>query len=323
MGNRVLVCGGAGYIGAHMCEQLALHGHDVVVFDNLDSGHAAQVCWGRLEVGDLRDARAVDAVFASGRIDAVMQFAGKIVVSESVREPAAYYEHNVGGTQNLLQAALRHGAPPIVFSSTAAVYGDPQYTPIDEVHPCLPVNPYGRSKLMAEQMLSDFGVAYGLRSASLRYFNAAGASASGLLGEAHEPETHLIPNVLRAAREGRAVEIFGADYATPDGSCVRDYVHVVDLCRAHLAALDHLWRDGGSLAVNLGSGQGHSVHEVVAVAERVCGHSIDRRTVLRRAGDPPVLVASARKAAEVLGWRPTHDLLAIIESAWRWEQRGR
>lgn len=321
VGKKVLVCGGAGYIGAHMCEQLAAHGHEIVVFDNLEGGCSTHVQWGQLAVGDLRDPRALDAVFAAHRFDALMQFAGKIVVSESAREPTLYYEHNVGGTLNLLQAALRHGAPPVVFSSTAAVYGDPRYTPIDEEHPCAPVNPYGRSKLIAEQMLADIRAAYGLRSVSLRYFNAAGASPSGLIGETHQPETHLIPNILRAAREGRAVDIFGDDYPTPDGSCVRDYIHVSDLCRAHLAALEHLWRDGDNLAVNLGSGQGHSVHEVVAVAERVCAQPIARRVCARRAGDPPVLVASARKAQEILGWYAIEsDLPAIIESAWRWEQ---
>jgi UDP-glucose 4-epimerase len=322
MGRKVMVCGGAGYIGAHMCEQLAADGHGVVVFDSLEGGKATQAQWGELVVGDLRDPTALDAVFSRHRFDAVMHFAGRIVVSESVREPALYYDHNVVGTLNLLRAAVAHGVPPVVFSSTAAVYGDPQYTPIDEAHPCAPVNPYGRTKLIVERMLSDFRAACGLRSVSLRYFNAAGASASGRIGETHEPETHLIPNVLRAAREGRAVDVFGADYPTPDGSCVRDYIHVVDVCRAHLAALDHVWRDGDSVAVNLGTGQGHSVREVIAVAERVCGRPIARRVCPRRAGDPPVLVASARKAQEVLDWHATQsDLPAIIESAWAWEGR--
>ncbi len=321
MGRRVLVCGGAGYIGAHMCEHLAAHGHDVTVFDNLEGGDAEQVRWGTLHTGDLRDVPALDLLFSGARFDAVMHFAGKIVVSESVRQPALYYDHNVTGTLNLLDAAVRHGSPPIVFSSSAAVYGDPQYTPIDEAHPCAPVNTYGRTKLMAEQMLADFGFAHGLRSASLRYFNAAGASESGLVGERHEPETHLIPNVLRAAGSGRAVDVFGDDYPTPDGSCVRDYIHVADLCRAHMAALDYLWAGGDSIAVNLGSGQGHSVLEVVAAAERVCGGPIARRMCPRREGDPPVLVASPAKAHSVLGWRALQsDLPTLIESAWRWER---
>jgi UDP-glucose-4-epimerase GalE len=321
MRRKVLVCGGAGYIGAHMCEQLAEHGHEAVVFDNLDGGRREHVRWGTLVVGDLRDARALDEVFASHRFDAVMQFAGKIVVSESVRQPAAYYDHNVGGMLQLLRALTSHGAPPVVFSSTAALYGDPRYTPIDERHRCAPVNPYGRTKLISEQMLDDFRTAHGVRSVSLRYFNAAGASASGLIGEMHEPETHLIPNVLRACRERRAVDVYGADYSTPDGSCVRDYLHVADLCRAHLAALDYLWQGGDSLAVNLGSGHGHSVLEVIAVAERVCGSSIARRVAPRRDGDSPVLVASARKARELFGWVPAQsDLPTIIESAWRWER---
>ena len=321
MGRRVLVCGGAGYIGAHMCEHLAAHGHDVIVFDNLEGGDAERVRWGKLHTGDLRDVSTLERLFSDARFDAVIHCAGKIVVSESVRQPALYYDHNVTGTLNLLDAAVRHGGPPIVFSSSAAVYGDPHFTPIDETHPCAPVNPYGRTKLMAEQMLADFGIAHGLRSASLRYFNAAGASESGLVGERHEPETHLIPNVLRAAGSGRAVDVFGDDYPTPDGSCVRDYIHVADICRAHMAALDYLWAGGDSIAVNLGSGQGHSVLEVVAAAERVCGYPIARRTCPRRDGDPPVLVASSGKAHSVLGWRALQsDLPTLIESAWRWER---
>jgi UDP-glucose 4-epimerase len=322
MRSKVLVCGGAGYIGAHMCEQLAERGFEVVVFDSLASGQRAHARWGELVVGDLRDPSAIEALFRARRFDAVMHFAGRIVVSESARDPASYYEHNVTGTLNLLAAARRHGLPPIVFSSTAALYGEPRYTPIDEAHPCAPVNPYGRTKLVAEQMLADFRAAYGLRSASLRYFNAAGASPSGLIGEMHEPETHLVPSVLRACLKGRAVQVYGDDYPTPDGSCVRDYVHVSDLCRAHLAALDYLQGGGDNIAVNLGSERGYSVLEVIAAAERVCRRSIDREVGPRRAGDPPVLVASARKARELLGWEPWQSGLdRIIASAWRWEQR--
>jgi UDP-glucose 4-epimerase len=322
MTKQVLVCGGAGYIGAHMCEQLAERGFEVVVFDNLASGQRAHARWGELVVGDLRDSHAVDAVFATHQFAAVMHFAGKIVVSESERDPSSYYDHNVAGTSNLLQAMRTHGSPPLVFSSSAAVYGEPRYTPIDEAHPCAPINVYGRTKRIAEEMLADFRAAYGVRSVSLRYFNAAGASASGLIGETHEPETHLIPNVLRACRDANPVEIYGGDYSTPDGSCIRDYLHVSDLCRAHLAALDHLRNGGDNLTVNLGSEQGNSVLEVIAAAERVCGQKIGRRIAPRRTGDPPVLVASARKAREVLGWNPTQsDLETIIGSAWRWEQR--
>ena len=322
MVQRVLVCGGAGYIGAHMCEQLAQHGYEIVVFDNLAAGHRSHVQWGELVVGDLRDSHALEALFASRRFDAVMHFAGKIVVSESARDPSSYYEHNVIGTLNLVESMRRHGAPPMVFSSTAALYGEPRYTPIDEEHPCVPINPYGNTKLIAEAMLRDFRAAYGLRSASLRYFNAAGASPSGRIGESHDPETHLIPNVLKACKQGRAVDVYGNDYETPDGSCIRDYIHVVDLCQAHLAALEYLIGGGDNVIVNLGSERGHSVLEIIAAAERVCGRKIEHRVTKRRPGDPPVLVASARKALDLFGWRPTRsDLDTVIGSAWAWEQQ--
>ncbi len=321
MTKTILVCGGAGYIGAHMCEQLAERGLRIVVFDDLSGGHREAVRWGDLIIGDLRDPRSIEAAFEAHPFDAVMHFAGKIVVSESVRDPALYYDHNVSGTLNLLRAMLRHGTPPLVFSSTAALYGEPRYTPIDEAHPCVPVNPYGWSKWFVEQMLADFRTARNLRSVSLRYFNAAGASRSGSIGERHEPETHLIPNVLRACRERRAVDVFGVDYPTPDGSCVRDYVHVSDLCRAHLAALEYLWNGGDNNAINLGSERGFSVLEVVKASEQICGQTIEHRIASRRGGDAPVLVASSQKARNVLGWTPIEsDLETIIGSAWRWEQ---
>ncbi len=324
MTPNILVCGGAGYIGAHMCEALAQAGAGIVVFDSLAGGRREQARWGELVVGDLRDPLALEALFAGRRFDAVVHFAGKIVVSESVRDPARYYDHNVTGTLNLLQAMRRHGCPPLVFSSTAAIYGDPAYTPIDEAHPRAPVNPYGRSKAYVEAMLADFQAAYGQKSVSLRYFNAAGASASGLVGEMHEPETHLIPNVLRAGRDGGTVDVYGTDYPTPDGSCVRDYVHVADLARAHLAALRYLGDGGASAAFNLGSERGYSVLEVIAAAERVVGRPIRRNLSARRPGDPPILVASAAKARAVLGWTPVDsDLATIIGSAWRWENRAR
>lgn len=320
--KKILVCGGAGYIGSHMCEQLAQRGLHLVVFDNLSSGHRELVRWGDLVVGDLRNPDTLEAAFTAHRFDSVMHFAGKIVVSESTRDPSSYYDHNVTGTLNLLETMRRHGSPPLVFSSTAALYGEPRYTPIDEEHPCKPVNPYGHTKLFAEAMLADFRAAYGMRSVSLRYFNAAGASPSGLIGEMHEPETHLIPNVLRACRDRRPVDLYGNDYPTADGSCIRDYIHVSDLCCAHLAAAEYLHQGGDNATVNLGSERGYSVLEVIAVAERVCGQRIEHRVTERRAGDPPVLVASARKARELLGWVPTKsDLETIIGSAWRWEQR--
>jgi UDP-glucose 4-epimerase len=304
-----------------MCEQLAERGFHVVVFDDLSGGHREAARWGDLIIGDLRDPRAIEAAFEAHPFDAVMHFAGKIVVCESVRDPALYYEHNVTATLNLLRAMLRRGTPPLVFSSTAALYGEPRYTPIDEAHPCVPVNPYGWSKWFVEQMLADFRAAHDLRSVSLRYFNAAGASRSGAIGERHEPETHLIPNVLRACRERRAVDVFGADYPTPDGSCVRDYVHVSDLCRAHLAALEYLWNGGGNNAINLGSERGFSVLEVIKAAEQICSQTIEYRIAARRGGDAPVLLASSEKARNVLGWMPIEsDLETIIGSAWRWEQ---
>lgn len=322
MTQTILICGGAGYIGAHMCEQLVERGYRVVVFDSLANGHRESVRGGDLIVGDLRDPSAINAAFDVHPFDAVMHFAGKIVVSESTRDPAIYYEHNVSGTVNLLQAMLRHESPPLVFSSTAAIYGNPQYTPIDEAHPCLPGNPYGWSKWIVEQMLPDFRRAYGMRSVSLRYFNAAGASASGLIGERHDPETHLIPSVLQACAEANPVDVFGNDYPTPDGTCVRDYVHVSDICRAHLAALEYLASGGDNEAFNLGSEKGFSVLEVIAAASRICGKPVDYRVAPRREGDAPVLVASAAKARKILNWKPVEsDLESIIGSAWRWEQR--
>lgn len=324
MAATYLVCGGAGYIGAHVCEALAAAGADVVVFDDLSAGRRAFVGGATLIEGDLCDAAAIEAAVAARRYDGVVHLAGRIVVGESVRDPGAYYRVNVLGTLNLLQALARHGAPPLVFSSTAALYGVPRYTPIDEDHPLAPINPYGHGKRMVEEMLADFDAAHGLASVSLRYFNAAGASASGRIGEAHEPETHLVPNVLRAALAGTPVDVFGTDWPTPDGSCVRDYVHVADLARAHVAALHYLDRGGTRTALNLGSGRGHSVLEVIAAAEAVTGRRIERRAAPRRAGDPPVLVASAARAAAVLGWRPeSSDLATIVASAWAWERGGR
>ncbi len=321
MGNRVLVCGGAGYLGSHICERLASEGIEVVAFDSLIGGRRANVRWGELVVGDLRSPQDLKKLFASREFDAVMQLAGLIVASESARSPAPYYEHNVTGMLNLLDAIRHHGTPPVVFSSSAAVYGDPLQSPIDETHACAPITPYGRTKLIGEQMLVDFRAAYGVRSVSLRYFNAAGASERGTVGEAHEPETHLIPNALRAARAGSPMEIFGDNYPTSDGTCVRDYVHVVDLCRAHLAALQYLWSGGESVAVNIGGGKGHSVLEVIAAAEHVTGRAIERRVSACRPGDSPVLVANIERARALFGWQPAQSSLReILESAWRWEQ---
>ncbi len=318
---KVLVCGGAGYIGAHMVRCLREHGHEAVVFDDLSTGHRAAIEESvPLVVGDLRDARALEALFAAHRFDAVMHFCARSLVGESVQRPYAYYDNNVLGTLRLLEAMQAAGVTRLVFSSTAAVFGVPERESIDEEHPLAPISPYGASKAMVERILRDAAAAYGLRSVSLRYFNAAGAHPSGAIGEAHAPETHLIPNVLRAALgTGPALKVFGDDYPTADGTCVRDYVHVDALAAAHLAALELLEREPGAQAFNLGNGNGFSVLEVIAAAREVTGRAIPFEWAPRRAGDPPRLVAASTRARERLGWQPRHtDIAGIIESAWRW-----
>mgnify|MGYP002716930226 CR=1 FL=1 len=323
MTRRVLVCGGAGYIGSHMAKWLAAHGVEPVVLDNLSTGHREAVRFGPLVEADLLDPASLDAAFAAGPFEAVMHFCARSLVGESVQQPLTYYQNNVAGTLNLLQAMQRHGVDRIVFSSTAAVFGEPVAAAIDEDHPKTPINPYGASKLMVERMLADAAQAYGLRSVTLRYFNAAGASADGDIGEAHTPETHLIPNVLRAALgDGSRLKVFGDDWPTPDGTCVRDYIHVDDLAQAHWLALDHMAAHGGAHAFNLGNGRGFSVREVIAAAEAASGRTVAFDIAPRRAGDPAVLVAASDRAREVLGWSPRHaDLAEIIDSAWRWHCR--
>ena len=323
MTRRVLVCGGAGYIGSHMAKWLAAHGAEPVVLDNLSTGHREAVRFGPLVEADLLDPASLDAAFAAGPFEAVMHFCARSLVGESVQQPLAYYQNNVAGTLNLLQAMQRHGVDRIVFSSTAAVFGEPVAATIDEDHPKTPINPYGASKLMVERMLADAAQAYGLRSVTLRYFNAAGASADGDIGEAHTPETHLIPNVLRAALgDGSRLKVFGDDWPTPDGTCVRDYIHVDDLAQAHWLALDHMAAHGGAHAFNLGNGRGFSVREVIAAAEAASGRTVAFDIAPRRAGDPAVLVAASDRARDVLGWSPRHaDLAEIIDSAWRWHCR--
>ncbi|WP_109123778.1 UDP-glucose 4-epimerase GalE [Dyella sp. C11] len=317
---HVLICGGAGYVGSHMAKWMASRGFTVSVLDNLSTGHRAAVQWSDLLEVNLLDKHALDQVFSAGPIDAVMHFCARSLVGESVVEPYQYYENNVVGTLNLLQAMRKHGVDRLVFSSTAAVYGHPEMDHIDEEHRKAPINPYGMSKLMVEHMLADAAAAYGLRSVSLRYFNAAGASEDAEIGEAHEPETHLIPNVLKSVLgQGAALKIFGDDYPTPDGTCVRDYVHVDDLAQAHELALRYMDTHEGAHAFNLGSGEGYSVREVMSVAERVTGRSVPYEVAPRRAGDPAVLVASSSRARRELGWQPKYNELgAIIESAWRW-----
>jgi UDP-glucose 4-epimerase len=324
MARHILVTGGAGYIGSHMCKWLAARGHGVDVLDNLSTGHREAVRWGRLIEADLRDAAVVQAALAATRYDAVMHFSACSIVADSVREPYFYYANNVAGTLNLLEAMRRAGVERLVFSSTASVYGEPQAARIDESHATAPANPYGASKWMIERMLADAARACGLRSVSLRYFNAAGASPDGDIGESHDPETHLIPNVLRAALGSDAgLRVFGDDYPTPDGTCVRDYVHVDDLAQAHELALGHMDSHTGAWVFNLGNGAGFSVREVIEAARRVTGADIPFSVAPRREGDTAMLVASSERALEVLGWAPVYTGLdAIIETAWRWE-RGR
>ena len=321
---NILVVGGAGYIGSHMVKQLVRSGASVVVLDDLSSGHQDAVhSDARLVVGSAADAGLLAKLFTAARFDAVMHFASFIQVGESVREPAKYYDNNVASTLILLDAMRTAGVLRFIFSSTAAVYGDPEHVPIDELHPKRPINPYGRSKWMVEQVLEDYDHAYGLKSVCLRYFNAAGADPEGKLGERHEPETHLIPLVLQAASGRRdAISVFGTDYDTPDGTCIRDYIHVVDLCEAHALALERLLDGGQSGRFNLGNGLGFSVKEVIDTASRVTGKNIPVRYEARRAGDPPRLVADARKARAELGWLPKRsDLETIVADAWAWEQR--
>lgn len=322
---KILVCGGAGYIGSHMVRRLMAVGHEPVVYDNLSTGHAEAIGDAAFVRADLLDPDALRRVFAANAFDAVMHFCARSLVAESVADPYAYYSNNVAGTLQLLMAMREAGVEKIVFSSSAAVYGHPQAALIDEDHALAPINPYGKSKRMAEAMLADAAEAYGLRSAALRYFNAAGASLDGLHGEAHEPETHLIPNVLRAAAgTGPGLTVYGGDYATPDGSCVRDFVHVDDLADAHLRALEYLERRPGAHAFNLGSGRGFSVLEVVAAAAEAAGRNIPYRMAERRPGDPARLVASNEKARRELGWDPSRGGIAeIIASAWRWHRAPR
>jgi UDP-glucose 4-epimerase len=306
-----------------MVKCLNIAGHHVTVFDNLSTGHRAAVRGAELVEGDVLDRDALERLFANRHIDAVMHFAAVSLVGESVRDPYLYYRNNVVGSLNLLEAMTRAGVNGLVFSSTAAVYGLPEQSPIFETQRLEPINPYGASKVMVERLLKDAAVAYGLRSATLRYFNAAGADPSGEIGESHTPETHLIPNVLKAALGDSTVSIFGSDYATRDGTCVRDYVHVDDLARAHLLALDYIQTNEGAHYFNLGNGKGFSVLEIIEAARRVTGKQIICQTLPRRAGDPPVLVASNEKARHLLGWNPTFDSMdMIIETAWRWHRNS-
>ncbi|WP_319760000.1 UDP-glucose 4-epimerase GalE [Maridesulfovibrio sp.] len=324
MANKLslLVCGGAGYIGSHMTRMIAESGHDVTVFDNLSTGHAEALKWGKFVQGDLRNPADLERLFAEGSYDAVFHFSGLIVVSESVEKPYEYYDNNVTGTLNLLQAMRKHNVDKFVFSSTAAVYGDPVMDIITEDHPLKPLNPYGRTKLQVEEILQDYAVAYGMNSVCFRYFNAAGAHPDSMIGEAHSPETHLIPNILLSCiEEGRRLKIFGNEYPTPDGTCVRDYIHILDLCDAHLKAVEFMGNNKGAHSFNLGNGKGFSILEVIKAASEVIGREIKFDYEPARAGDSPRLVADSSKAAERIKWTPEYtDLREIIETAYHWHK---
>jgi UDP-arabinose 4-epimerase len=322
MTDTVLVTGGAGYIGSHACKALRQAGFTPIAYDNLFRGHAWAVKWGPLEQGDVTDPARLSEVMAKYHPVAVMHFAAYCYVGESVVEPALYYRNNVAGSLCLLEAMRRCDIKRFILSSTCATYGDPRGIPIIEGHPQAPTSPYGASKLMVETMLRDFAVAYGLSWVSLRYFNAAGADPEAEIGEAHTPETHIIPLAMAATAGLQPFTIFGCDYPTPDGTAIRDYIHVADLAAAHVMALQHLLSGGRSLAVNLGSGRGYSVLEVLASVERVCGHRVPVRHGPRRPGDPSALVADAAEARATLGWRPQYPQLdAIVDTAWRWHSR--
>jgi UDP-arabinose 4-epimerase len=320
----VLVTGGAGYIGSHACKALAQAGYAPVAYDNLSYGHCRAVQWGPLIVGDIADGAALDRAFSEHQPVAVIHFAAYAYVGESVTDPAKYYANNIGGSLSLLEAMRRAGVGALVFSSTCATYGVPKAVPIREDHPQAPVNPYGRTKLLVEQAMADYGRAYGLRSAALRYFNACGADPDGEIGERHDPETHLIPRALMAATgEIAHLDLFGDDYDTPDGTCIRDYIHVTDLARAHVLALEHLLGKGESLCLNLGTGRGASVREIISAVERVSGRALPVKVSARREGDPPLLFADPSKAAGVLGFKTRfNDIGEIMETAWRFHVGG-
>jgi UDP-glucose-4-epimerase GalE len=316
----VLVIGGAGYIGSHAARALRSAGHEVIIFDNLSTGYEFLAAGFELVKGNVLDASALQRVLS--RAEAVMHFAAYAYVGESVANPKKYFHNNVEGGLSLLNGALAAGVKKIIFSSTCAVYGEPAKVPIEEDTPRQPVNPYGVSKLFFEQALEAYDRAYGFRYASLRYFNAAGADESGEIGELHEPETHVIPLALAAAAgTGPELHVFGSDYPTPDGTCIRDYIHVNDLASVHVKALEHLAAGADSFAVNVGTGSGHSVQEVIAAVEKVTGRYVPRKIVPRRAGDPPALVANPAKAQTLLGWKATRGLNEVVATAWNWMQR--
>ncbi|MCP4490179.1 MAG: UDP-glucose 4-epimerase GalE [Gammaproteobacteria bacterium] len=320
---EILVVGGAGYIGSHMVKMLSQHGHQVTTLDNLSTGYKDSIHYGEFVEGDIADSKLLDRLFSKKRFDGVMHFASFIEVGESVKEPAKYYQNNFVNTLNLLNAMVQHNVNNFIFSSTAAIFGEPDYIPINEEHPKNPINPYGQSKLMVEHALKDYDNAYGLKSVCLRYFNAAGADPDGELGERHNPETHLIPLILQAASGRReAISVFGEDYDTPDGSCLRDYIHIVDLCTAHLLAFINLISGSGSKQYNLGNGDGFSVLKVIELTKMITGIDFNVIHADRREGDPAILVADSTLAKSELAWTPQfNELSTIIEHAWQWERK--
>ncbi len=320
---KILVSGGAGYIGSHTVKALLREGHDVVVFDNFSSGREELLVGGEVIRADLDEKGPIRKAFRAHDIGAVLHFASLIQVGESYLNPQRYYTHNLSTSLNLFEAALVAGVERIIFSSSAAVYGTPQETPITESHPLNPINPYGYTKLFVERILQDYENAYGLKFISLRYFNAAGADPEGQLGELHEPETHLIPNILLfLLGKKRAFELYGTDFPTADGTAIRDYIHVADLAEAHVLALERLIRSPESRFINLGASRGHSVLEVIRAVEGVTGRKVDFDAKPRRLGDVPVLLASKERAEKELGWRPRHsDIETIIDTAWKWHRK--
>jgi len=330
MKERILVTGGAGYIGSHTVRMMHDRGCPLVVLDNMVYGHREALLSEKipLYVGELSDEKLVDEIFSQYRITAVMHFAAYTLVGESVEQPGKYYRNNTAAPLVVLEAMRQHGCEKFIFSSTCAIYGNPEYIPLDENHPQNPVNPYGKSKMMLERILQDYEEACGIRSVNLRYFNACGASLDGKLGEDHTPETHLIPRVLMSLTgEIEKITVFGTDYDTPDGTCIRDYIHVIDLARAHVNALDYLESGGHSVSCNLGTGEGVSVMEIIQRAERVTGRKVPLEYGERRAGDPPILVAAPQRAKDLLDWEAEYrDVAVAIETAWRWvegPQKGR
>ncbi len=320
--GTIMVAGGAGYIGSHCLRHLREAGLDAFAFDNLSTGHGASVAGADFVQGDLADAALIEKTMRDRKVSAVFHFAASCYVGESVTDPEKYYRNNVATTLTLLSAMRRAKVDTFIFSSTCATYGNPVQDLMDESHPQSPINPYGWSKLMVERMLADFAAAYGMKYVALRYFNAAGAHPDGTIGEDHDPETHLIPLVLQVALGKRAdIQVFGNDYATPDGTCIRDYIHILDLAEAHRLGLDYLDRGGKSTAFNLGNGAGYSVLEVIRAAEKVTGKKISFRIAPRRAGDPARLVGNSTRARETLGWHQKFgDLPTILETAWKWHQ---